>query len=339
MSQRSRFLAIGSIALLAAVAFGDLARPALSQGQTQAQHHPHPGRRPRLWRPERLRPGAVRDARLDRLAREGIRFTHYYSGSTVCAPSRAALMTGMHTGHAWIRGNGDIPLRPEDVTVAMLLRDAGYRTAVIGKWGLGRRDDRAAGQEGLRLLLRVPGSSARAPAVHRSSLPQRRARARPISIATTSTICSRAKPSRSSRGTTRSRSSSISTTPCRTPSCGFRRTRSRRSRDASRRSRSSTPRPTPVSAGATPDGRLARLPVAADAARGVRGDDHAHGPRHRRLTDRPRRAQDRSSARSSCSSATTVRTRRAAPIPRSSRAPAACAGSSATSTRAASACR
>src|SRR5262245_8833070 len=46
---------------------------------------------------------------LDRLAREGIRFTSYYSGSTVCAPSRAALMTGMHTGHGWIRGNGDIP--------------------------------------------------------------------------------------------------------------------------------------------------------------------------------------------------------------------------------------
>ena len=74
---------------------------------------------------------------LDRLAREGIRFTEYYSGSTVCAPSRAALMTGMHTGHGWIRGNGDIPLRPEDVTIAEMLRDAGYRTAVIGKWGLG----------------------------------------------------------------------------------------------------------------------------------------------------------------------------------------------------------
>jgi arylsulfatase A-like enzyme len=74
---------------------------------------------------------------LDRLAREGIRFTTYYAGSTVCAPSRAALMTGLHTGHVWIRGNGEIPLRAEDVTVAMLLRDAGYRTAVIGKWGLG----------------------------------------------------------------------------------------------------------------------------------------------------------------------------------------------------------
>jgi len=69
---------------------------------------------------------------LERLAREGIRFTQYYSGSTVCAPSRAALMTGQHTGHVWIRGNGEIPLRAEDTTVAMLLRDAGYRTAVIG---------------------------------------------------------------------------------------------------------------------------------------------------------------------------------------------------------------
>jgi len=75
---------------------------------------------------------------LDRLAREGMRFTQYYAGSTVCAPSRTALMTGLHTGHAWIRGNGEIPLRDEDVTVAMALRDAGYRTAVIGKWGLGR---------------------------------------------------------------------------------------------------------------------------------------------------------------------------------------------------------
>jgi arylsulfatase A-like enzyme len=47
-------------------------------------------------------------------------------------------MTGLHTGHAWIRGNGEIPLRPQDVTIAMALREAGYRTAVIGKWGLGR---------------------------------------------------------------------------------------------------------------------------------------------------------------------------------------------------------
>ncbi|HYT66272.1 MAG TPA: arylsulfatase [Vicinamibacterales bacterium] len=75
---------------------------------------------------------------LDRLAVGGIRFTEYYAGSTVCGPSRAALMTGLHTGHTWIRGNGEIPLREQDVTLGMALLDAGYRTAVIGKWGLGR---------------------------------------------------------------------------------------------------------------------------------------------------------------------------------------------------------
>jgi arylsulfatase A len=80
---------------------------------------------------------------LDRLAREGMRFTQYYSGSTVCAPSRAALLTGKHTGHAWIRGNGglpegDVPLRAEEVTIAEVLRDRGYRTALVGKWGQGQ---------------------------------------------------------------------------------------------------------------------------------------------------------------------------------------------------------
>lgn len=75
---------------------------------------------------------------LDRLAARGIRFTQYYAGSTVCAPSRASLMTGLHSGHAWIRGNGEIPLREEDYTIAMALKEAGYRTAVIGKWGLGQ---------------------------------------------------------------------------------------------------------------------------------------------------------------------------------------------------------
>lgn len=77
---------------------------------------------------------------LDRMAAEGARFTSYYSGSTVCAPSRCSLMTGFHMGHAWVRGNGDIPLRPEDVTVAEVLKGSGYATAVIGKWGLGQQD-------------------------------------------------------------------------------------------------------------------------------------------------------------------------------------------------------
>ncbi|HVF26677.1 MAG TPA: arylsulfatase, partial [Pyrinomonadaceae bacterium] len=82
----------------------------------------------------------IKTPHLDRMAAGGIRFTQFYSGSTVCAPSRAALMTGLHTGHAYIRGNGDIPLRPNDLTVAEILKSSGYRTAVIGKWGLGTEE-------------------------------------------------------------------------------------------------------------------------------------------------------------------------------------------------------
>ena len=78
---------------------------------------------------------------VDRLARNGLRFISYYAGSTVCAPSRSALMTGMHTGHTWVRGNlPGMSLRAEDRTIAMLLKEAGYRTALIGKWGLGESD-------------------------------------------------------------------------------------------------------------------------------------------------------------------------------------------------------
>jgi arylsulfatase A-like enzyme len=81
-----------------------------------------------------------RTPNLDRLASEGTRFTQYYAGSTVCAPSRNSLMTGLHTGHTLIRGNAKLPLRPQDLTIAMQLRGAGYRTAMIGKWGLGNQD-------------------------------------------------------------------------------------------------------------------------------------------------------------------------------------------------------
>jgi arylsulfatase A-like enzyme len=72
---------------------------------------------------------------LDKLAAEGIRFTQHYSGSTVCAPARSCLMTGLDTGRTRLRGNGEHELRPdpEDLTVATLLRMAGYRTAMIGK--------------------------------------------------------------------------------------------------------------------------------------------------------------------------------------------------------------
>jgi len=77
---------------------------------------------------------------VDKIASEGVRFTDCYSGSTVCAPSRCCLMTGLHTGHARVRGNERVPLRPEDVTVAEILQKAGYRTGIIGKWGLGEPD-------------------------------------------------------------------------------------------------------------------------------------------------------------------------------------------------------
>ena len=79
----------------------------------------------------------IKTPNLDRMAAEGMRFTQHYSGSTVCAPSRCVLMTGLHTGHCLIRGNALVPLRPEDVTVAELLKGAGYVTALCGKWGLG----------------------------------------------------------------------------------------------------------------------------------------------------------------------------------------------------------
>lgn len=74
---------------------------------------------------------------LDRMAGQGLRFTQAYAGSTVCAPSRSVLMTGLHAGHTRIRGNARHPLQPGDVTVAEVLKRQGYQTALIGKWGLG----------------------------------------------------------------------------------------------------------------------------------------------------------------------------------------------------------
>lgn len=82
----------------------------------------------------------IKTPNLDRLAAEGMRFTQFYAGSTVCAPSRAVLMTGQHTGHVWVRGNGtgaQQTLRDEDKTLAEVFKAAGYRTAMFGKWGLG----------------------------------------------------------------------------------------------------------------------------------------------------------------------------------------------------------
>lgn len=94
----------------------------------------------------------IRTPNIDRLAVEGMRFTRYNSGSPVCAPSRCVLLTGRHTGHAFIRGNREVPgtrwydpespegqwpLAAEEVTLAERLRELGYATGAFGKWGLG----------------------------------------------------------------------------------------------------------------------------------------------------------------------------------------------------------
>jgi len=89
----------------------------------------------------------IQTPNIDYLAAEGMRFTQHYSGSTVCAPSRCALMTGLHTGHGAVRDNeggfGAGPLRPSDTTVAEVLKQAGYDTALIGKWDLAGPDGTA----------------------------------------------------------------------------------------------------------------------------------------------------------------------------------------------------
>lgn len=87
---------------------------------------------------------------IDRLAAEGLRFTDCYSGDTVCASARSTLMTGTHKGHTPVRGNsGGIPLFPEDVTVAEVVKKAGYVTGGFGKWGLGNQgQDGAAERQG-----------------------------------------------------------------------------------------------------------------------------------------------------------------------------------------------
>lgn len=95
----------------------------------------------------------IKTPRLDQMAAEGMRFTDFYAGNTVCAPSRSVLMTGQHMGHTHVRGNAGGPdmskqsLRDEDVTVAEVLKSANYTTGLCGKWGLG--DDATGGHNGL----------------------------------------------------------------------------------------------------------------------------------------------------------------------------------------------
>ena len=91
----------------------------------------------------------IKTPNIDRLASEGVKFTQFYAPSTVCAPTRCSLMTGKHQGHAAIRGNieqggfgpndpeGQFPLPKSEPTIAEMLKKAGYRTGIVGKWGLG----------------------------------------------------------------------------------------------------------------------------------------------------------------------------------------------------------
>ena len=91
---------------------------------------------------------------IDALAATGMKFTHAYAGDAVCGPSRNALLVGQHTGHTQVRGNvavggHDLPLRATDVTLPMVLAAAaGYRTAAVGKWGLGEGSKGAHGERG-----------------------------------------------------------------------------------------------------------------------------------------------------------------------------------------------
>ncbi|MCA9185860.1 MAG: arylsulfatase [Planctomycetales bacterium] len=74
---------------------------------------------------------------IDALARDGLRFTDFYAGCTVCRPSRLVLWTGQHTGHTAISSNASYVFKPQDVTIAELLKQAGYATGGVGKWAMG----------------------------------------------------------------------------------------------------------------------------------------------------------------------------------------------------------
>lgn len=79
----------------------------------------------------------IKTPNLDKLAEQGTRFTQFYAAQTVCAPSRFALMTGKNMGNAYLRGNTFTPIRSTDLTIAEVLQNAGYKTGMFGKWGLG----------------------------------------------------------------------------------------------------------------------------------------------------------------------------------------------------------
>lgn len=91
---------------------------------------------------------SIQTPHIDRMCGEGIKFTHCYSGDSVCGPARSCLMTGYHMGRTPVRANsGGVPLFPEDVTVAAVLKKAGYTTGGFGKWGLGNQGKQGAAEK------------------------------------------------------------------------------------------------------------------------------------------------------------------------------------------------
>jgi hypothetical protein len=133
-----------ALSLFVFVGFGGAAeetsfQPSVGKGARpgQAQHHFHSRGRPWLRRPGCYGQKKIKTPNLDRMAAEGMRFTQCYAGSTVCAPSRSSLLTGQHTGHTRIRGNQAYPLKAEDITVAEVLKEAGFKNRRVRKMGDG----------------------------------------------------------------------------------------------------------------------------------------------------------------------------------------------------------
>ena len=279
------------------------------------------------------------------MAAEGVRFTQFYAGSTVCAPSRSVLMTGLHLGpHARARQRAAPSnpaaqtLRAGDVTVARVLQQAGYATALDRQVGPGR--DRVGGRAEparIRLVLRLRQPDARAQPLSRLPLAQRReGRA----------AQRRRRPSARRPGpATRPRACSTPTTSSSTRRATF----IDRSKDRpfflylsltvphanNERARALGDGQEVPDYGPYADEGLGR------PAQGPGRDDHAHGPAHRRAAGAVEAARPRRPDRSSSSPATTARTRKAArrTTPTSSTRTARSAASSGASPTAASACR
>ena len=163
-------------------------------GGNETEHHFHSRRRPRLRRLSCYGQEQFTTPNIDRLASEGMKFTQFYAGSTVCAPSRCSLMTGCHTGHAFIRGNlgqaaalSEFPIPSETVIVAKLLKKSGYATGCFGKWGLG--GPLSEGGRVLKLLVRwaiVPKYRNFTPRLHKFGTTDTPA---PLFYGATSSIC------------------------------------------------------------------------------------------------------------------------------------------------------